>query len=60
MTTERTDRSREYEEKCGAIGCCSPKKPAEMMARCGKDMKGDCSPMMQEMVKAGYCRPKEK
>jgi hypothetical protein len=60
MTTEKTDRSREYEEKCAAMGCCSPLKMAEMMARCGEDMKCECGPMMQEMMKGGYWKQKEK
>ncbi len=60
MTAERTGQSGGYEEKFAAMGCCSPQKLAEMMARCGKDMKCECGPMMQEMMKDGYCQPKEK
>lgn len=60
MTTEKTGQENEREEKCAVMGCCSPQSFAEMMARCGKEMKGECGAKMQEMMKGGCCPPEEK
>ena len=60
MTTEKTDQGKEPEEKGAGFGCCSPEKFAEMMAKCGPDMKGGRCTMMQEMMKKGCSRPEQK
>ena len=59
MTTEKTDQKNEHEEKCPPTGCCPPQKFTEMMAKCGEEMKCDCSNLMQEMMKGGCCQPDE-
>lgn len=58
MTTEKTGQKNEREEKCAAMDCCSPQRFAEMMAKCGDDMKCECGAMMQEIMK-GKCCPTE-
>ena len=63
MTTEKTNQKNEHEEKSTTMGCCSPQKFAEMMAKCGEEMQGECGSMMkgmQEMMKGGCCQPKQK
>jgi len=60
MTTEKTGQENEREEKRAILDCCSPQKFAEMMARCGKEMKGGCAAAMQEMMKGGCCQSEEK
>jgi hypothetical protein len=60
MTTAKEGQKNEREEKGAVMGCCSPQKFAEMMARCSKEMKGECGAMMQEMMKGGCCPPEEK
>ncbi len=60
MTDEKTGKKNEHEEKCAAMGCCSPQKLAEMMAKCGEDMQCECGPMMQEMMKSGCGQPEQK
>lgn len=60
MTTEKAGQENEREEKSEVTDCCSPQKFAEMMARCGKEIKGGCGTIMQEMMKGGCCRPEEK
>ena len=53
MTTEKSDQKHEQKAKCSPMDCCSPQKFAEMMAKCGEDMKYDCRSMMLEMMKGG-------
>lgn len=60
MTTEKTGQKNEREEKCAAMDCCSPQRFAEMMAKCGDDMKRKCCAMMQEMMKGECCQPEQK
>ena len=60
MTTEKEGQENEREEKCAVMDCCSPQRFAEMMAKCGDAMKGDCGAMMQGMIKGGCCQPEEK
>jgi hypothetical protein len=60
MTTEKEGQENEREEKCAGMDCCSPQRFAEMMAKCGKEMKGECGAMMQEMMQGGCCPPEEK
>ncbi len=60
MTTEKTDNKDGFAEKCAAMDCCSPQKMAEMMAKCGDEMKCGCGAMMQERMKDGCCQPEEK
>jgi hypothetical protein len=58
MTTEKTDQTKETEEKGAGMGCCSPQAFSEMMAKCGP--KSKCSVIVQEMMKGGCCQPEEK
>lgn len=60
MTTEKKDQTNEREEKRSFTDCCSPQKFAEMMTKCGPDMKGGCCAMMQEMMKGGCGQPEQK
>jgi hypothetical protein len=59
MTTEGTNQNGKHEEKCAGMDHCSPQTFAEMMAKCGDDMKCMCGPMMQEMMKRGCCQPEK-
>jgi hypothetical protein len=56
MTTEKAGQKNEREEKCAAMGCCSPQCFVKMMDKCGDGMKRECGVMMKEM---GKCCPKE-
>lgn len=59
MTTGKTDQPHEHGGKWAFMDCCSPRKCAEMMAKC-KDMKGKCDAMMQEMMKGESSQPEQK
>lgn len=54
MTTEKTEQKNEQEERDTTASCCSPQKFAEMMTKCGADMKCECGGMMAKMMKGGY------
>jgi hypothetical protein len=60
MISEKTSQKKEQEEKCPAMGRCSPQKFWEMMVKCGEDTKCKCEVMMQEMMKGGGCKQEEK
>jgi hypothetical protein len=59
MTTERTGQSRKHEEKCAVMDCCSPQTFAEMMAKCGDEMRCECREMMLEIMKRGCFQPEK-
>lgn len=59
MTAENNGPEQESREEQSFSACCSPEKFAEMMTKCTKDMKCDCSSMVQQMMK-GWCQPEPK
>ncbi len=60
MTTEKSEKKIEQEEEYASMGCCSPQKMTEMLAKCNKEMHCECVDMIREMMKGGYCKPKQK
>lgn len=60
MTTRKTSQKHEQPEKWAATNCCSPQKFAEIMAKCGEDMEGECCAMMREMMKGESSPPEQK
>ena len=60
MSTEKTGQTHEHAGNGTATGGCSPWKFAKMMARCCKDMKGECCAMMREMTKGESSQPEQK